>query len=329
MQLQLSFVLIILHCMDYIGCQQHSSSRHRQHKPISGVSSGCQQGGCLTCSDYNGCLSCKPRFFMHLERIGMKQIGVCMTSCPPGFYGTRSPERNTCTKCRSECDSCFNKNFCTHCRAGFYLHLGKCQENCPEGMVRSDAQRECILKCPADCESCVSSDMCKQCRPGLYQLSGMCHHVCPEDYEPNDKLMECIPQVHCEVGEWSEWSPCSKSGRTCGFKRGQETRTRQVMQYPSSFGKPCPEVSGIRECMVRRRKCPGRKKNERREGRNRNNRKDKENQEGRRERKREREREKERDTGEREDSVNRNKTEHRHRRGHETELVSPVDGPIQ
>lgn len=64
---------------------------------ISGVSSGCQQGGCLTCSDYNGCLSCKPRFFMHLERIGMKQIGVCMTSCPPGFYGTRSPERNTCT----------------------------------------------------------------------------------------------------------------------------------------------------------------------------------------------------------------------------------------
>jgi len=64
---------------------------------LSGESSGCQQGGCLTCSDYNGCLSCRPRFFMHLERIGMKQIGVCMTSCPLGFYGTRSPERNTCT----------------------------------------------------------------------------------------------------------------------------------------------------------------------------------------------------------------------------------------
>lgn len=61
------------------------------------MSSGCQQGGCLTCSDYNGCLSCKPRFFMHLERSGMKQIGVCMTSCPSGFYGTRSRERNTCT----------------------------------------------------------------------------------------------------------------------------------------------------------------------------------------------------------------------------------------
>ena len=50
----------------------------------------------------------------------------------------------SCQECRSECDSCFNKNFCTRCRAGFYLHLGKCQENCSEGLVRSDAQRECI-----------------------------------------------------------------------------------------------------------------------------------------------------------------------------------------
>lgn len=326
MQLQLiSFVLIIWHCMDYTGCQQHSSSRHRQHKQISGVSSGCQQSGCLTCSDYNGCLSCKPRFFMHLERIGMKQIGVCMTSCPPGFYGTRSPERNTCTKCRSECDSCFNKNFCTRCRPGFYLHLGKCQESCPEGLARSDTQRECVPKCPAECESCVNTETCTRCRSGLYQLNGRCHHVCPEDYEPSDKLMECVLQVHCEVGEWSEWNPCSRSGRTCGFKRGQETRTRQVLQYPSPFGKPCPDISEIKECLVKRKKCPGgRRKNERRERRNR---KDKESQEGKRERKRERE--KERDTGEREDSDNRNKTEHRHRRGHDTQPTPAEDGLVQ
>lgn len=331
MQLQLiSFVLIILHCMDYTGGQPHSSSRHRQHKQISGVGSGCQQGGCLTCSDYNGCLSCKPRFFMHLERIGMKQIGVCMTSCPPGFYGTRSPQRNTCTKCRSECDSCFNKNFCTRCKAGFYLHLGKCQENCPEGLVRSDTQRECVPRCPAECESCANSETCTRCRPGLYQLNGRCHHVCPEDYEPNDKVMECTVQVHCEVSEWSEWSPCSRSGRTCGFKRGQETRTRLVVQYPTPLGNPCPEISETKECLVKRRKCQGeRRRNQRKERRNRNNRKDKENPEGRREKKRERERERDRDTPEREDSENLNKTEHRHRRGHDTDPVSPDDGLVQ
>ncbi|XP_061531538.1 R-spondin-3 [Phycodurus eques] len=324
MQLQLiSFVWIILHCMDYTGCQQHSTSRHRQHKQISGVSSGCQQGGCLTCSDYNGCLSCKPRFFMHLERIGMKQIGVCMTSCPPGFYGTRSPERNTCTKCRSECDSCFNKNFCTRCRIGFYLHLGKCQESCPEGLVRSDTQRECVPTCPAECELCVNSETCTRCRPGLYQLNGRCHHICPDDYEPSDKLMECIRQVHCEVAEWSEWSPCSRSDRTCGFKRGQETRKRLVLQHSSPFGRPCPEILEIKECLVKRKQCPGRKSNDRKGRRNRNNRK--ENQEVRRDRKRERERA--RDTAARQD--NSNKTEHRHRRGHDLDPFSPEEGLVQ
>ncbi|XP_077432221.1 R-spondin-3 isoform X1 [Vanacampus margaritifer] len=327
MQLKLiSFVLIILHCMDYTGCQQHSTSRHWQHKPeISGVSSGCQQGGCLTCSDYNGCLSCKPRYFMHLERIGMKQIGVCMTSCPPGFYGTRSRERNTCTKCSPECDSCFNKKFCMRCQIGFYLHRGDCRESCPEDMVRSDTQRECvpIAECPADCELCENSEMCTICQPGLYQLNGRCHRICPDDYEPNDKLMECVPQVHCQVAEWSEWSPCSRSGRTCGFKRGQETRTRKVLQYPPPFGRPCPEISEIKDCVVTRRTCPGQRPNDRKQRRNRNNRK--ETKEVRREKKRERERA--RDTGDRQDV--RNKTEHRRRRGHDPDPFSPEDGLVQ
>lgn len=65
----------------------------------SNVSQGCQ-GGCATCSDYNGCLSCKPRLFFVLERIGMKQIGVCLSSCPSGYYGTRYPDIN---KCASKC----------------------------------------------------------------------------------------------------------------------------------------------------------------------------------------------------------------------------------
>ncbi len=63
------------------------------------------------------------------------------------LYGLNKRRRWVCvslSECRSECDSCFNKNFCTRCRAGFYLHLGKCQENCPEGLVRSDTHRECV-----------------------------------------------------------------------------------------------------------------------------------------------------------------------------------------
>lgn len=150
---------------------------------------GCQ-GGCQTCSVYNGCLTCKPKLFIHLERDGMRQIGVCLASCPNGFYGTRSPDRNDCisktrftsasswniyttddfvlhatalssqfrecgnacitclSECGSECDSCFNRNFCLRCRAGSYLHKGKCMESCPDGLVPSDTKKECV---PGEC----------------------------------------------------------------------------------------------------------------------------------------------------------------------------------
>ncbi|XP_016136658.1 R-spondin-3-like [Sinocyclocheilus grahami] len=307
MQLQLISIVLILHCMEYTNCQHHGS-RHRLHKQGSGVSSQGCQGGCQTCSVYNGCLTCKPKLFIHLERDGMRQIGVCLASCPNGFYGTRSPDRNDCIKCGSECDSCFNRNFCLRCRAGSYLHKGKCMESCPDELMPSDTKKECVPACPADCDSCQNSDTCTRCAPGHYLLHGQCHHVCPDEFEPND-LMECIPTVHCEVGEWSEWGPCSRSGKTCGFKWGEETRIRKVLQNSSPMGSPCPTISDKRECFVKRRRC--KPKGQRRgEKKKRFNLQEKENAEARRERKREREKE----TIDREDSESRNKTEHRRRR---------------
>lgn len=58
--------------------------------------------GCTSCSVVNGCLSCKPRLFFHLELDGMRQKGVCLSSCPRGYYGKRSPRTSTCNskKCR-------------------------------------------------------------------------------------------------------------------------------------------------------------------------------------------------------------------------------------
>lgn len=53
--------------------------------------------GCVTCSALNGCLSCKPRLFFHLELDGMRQRGTCLSSCPRGHYGMRSPHISTCT----------------------------------------------------------------------------------------------------------------------------------------------------------------------------------------------------------------------------------------
>ncbi|XP_067249753.1 R-spondin-3 [Chanodichthys erythropterus] len=308
MQLQLISIVLILHCMEYTNCQHHGS-RHRQHKQGSGVSTQGCQGGCQTCSVYNGCLTCKPKLFIHLERDGMRQIGVCLASCPNGFYGTRSPDRNDCIKCGSECDSCFNRNFCLRCRAGSYLHKGKCMESCPDGLVPSDTKKECVPACPVDCDSCQNSDTCMRCVPGHFLLHGQCYHICPDEFEPNNS-MECIPTAHCEVGEWGEWSPCSRLGKTCGFKWGEETRTRKVLQNPSPMGSQCPQTSEKRDCFVKRRRCKPAKGQRRGEKKKRFNLQEKENSEARRERKREREKE----TIDREDSESRNKTEHRRRR---------------
>ncbi|KAI6071301.1 R-spondin-3 isoform X1 [Aix galericulata] len=183
--------------------QHPMGSLHAMHP---NVSQGCQ-GGCATCSDYNGCLSCKPRLFFVLERIGMKQIGVCLSSCPSGYYGTRYPDINKCAKCKADCETCFTRNFCTKCKSGFYLYSGKCLEKCPDGL------------------------------------------------EANNHTMECTSIVHCEASEWSPWSPCTKKGKTCGFKRGNEIRVREIVQHPSARGNPCPATSESRKCVVQRKRC--------------------------------------------------------------------------
>ncbi|MBN3272761.1 RSPO3 protein, partial [Polyodon spathula] len=137
----------------------------------------------------------------------MRQTGVCLSSCPSGYYGTRSPDINKCTKCKADCDACFNRNFCTKCKAGFYVHMGRCLD------------------------------------------------TCPDEYEPKEQHMECTAIVHCEVGEWSLWSPCSKRGKTCGFKRGEESRTRETLRIPSASGDTCPATKEKRKCVVQRRRC--------------------------------------------------------------------------
>ncbi|XP_054839217.1 R-spondin-3 [Eublepharis macularius] len=206
MQLRLvSWFFIILNLMEYVG-SQHPSRVRRQGRMNPSVSQPCP-GGCATCSEYNGCVTCKPRFFFFLERIGIRQTGVCLTSCPSGYYGKRFPEPNACTKCKADCEACFNNNFCTKCKNGFYLHLGKCLENCPEWL------------------------------------------------EPNNYTMECNDIVHCKTSEWSPWGLCTKKGKTCGFKRGNETRIREVLQLPSTKGSPCPHTSETRKCVVQRKKC--------------------------------------------------------------------------
>ncbi|XP_039981939.1 R-spondin-3-like [Xiphias gladius] len=211
--------------------------------------------GCASCSALNGCLSCKPRLFFHLELDGIRQRGTCLSSCPRGHYGMRSPHINTCTRCKEECAFCFSENFCTRCHAAHFLFRGKCENSCPNGLTANTALRECT-ECPIGCEVCVRRNVCLRCRADLYFLHGQCHLTCPSGSEPDVQVMQCIPQVNCEVGEWTEWGPCMQKRSMRPYSRGKETRTRQILRAPSLFGDPCPHVSEIRKCVLKKRQSP-------------------------------------------------------------------------
>ncbi|XP_029985174.1 R-spondin-3-like isoform X1 [Sphaeramia orbicularis] len=252
--MRISLFIWILHFMNLTKGQD--STKLMPYRRNSSVSRLCP-AGCATCSALNGCLSCKPRLFFHLELDGMRQRGTCLSSCPRGHYGMRSPYINTCTKCRDDCASCFSENFCTRCHLGHFLFRGRCENSCPNGLTADTELRECT-ECPPGCELCMKRNTCVRCRTDLYFHQGQCHLTCPSGFEPDVQLMQCLAQVsplivHCEVGEWTEWSPCARKRSMRAYRRGEETRTREVLHSPSLYGDPCPHVSEIRKCVIKKR----------------------------------------------------------------------------
>uniref|UniRef100_A0A8C5UD09 R-spondin 1 n=1 Tax=Malurus cyaneus samueli TaxID=2593467 RepID=A0A8C5UD09_9PASS len=166
------------------------------------LSQGCARG-CDLCSEFNGCLRCSPKLFILLERNDIRQIGICLPSCPLGYFGLRNTDMN---KCISEyCESCFSRNFCTKCKEGLYLHKGRCYVTCPEGYAAANGTMEC---------------------------------------------------TQCEMSEWGPWGPCSKKRKLCGFKKGNEDRTRRILQAPSGDVSLCPPTTEVRRCTVQKSQCP-------------------------------------------------------------------------
>ncbi|XP_068121534.1 R-spondin-1 [Hyperolius riggenbachi] len=136
------FTVLVLILMDIADSSKVVKGRRHKRRSTE-VSLGCGKG-CEACSEVNGCIKCSPRLFIHLERNDIRQIGVCLQSCPAGFYGDRNRNMNKCTKCKvTNCENCFSKTFCTKCNDGFYLHKGVCYSTCPEGFVAANGTMEC------------------------------------------------------------------------------------------------------------------------------------------------------------------------------------------
>ena len=51
------------------------------------------------------------------------------------------------------------------------------------------------------------------------------------------------PPRDCRVGQWSDWSACSK---TCGI--GEMNRYRKVLRHSRRGGRPCPPLQESKWC---------------------------------------------------------------------------------
>ncbi|XP_070798162.1 R-spondin-2 isoform X2 [Pituophis catenifer annectens] len=137
----------------------------------------------------------------------------------------------------------------------FALIVLNCMDysHCQGGRLRR-GKRGCRIE---NCDSCFSRDFCTKCKPGFYLYRGRCFGECPDGFVHLDETMEC---VGCQVGPWSEWAVCSTNNKTCGFKWGLETRTRQIVKKPAKDTIPCPTIAESRRCKMALRHCPGGKR---------------------------------------------------------------------
>ncbi|XP_053098727.1 R-spondin-2 isoform X3 [Hemicordylus capensis] len=137
---------------------------------------------------------------------------------------------------------------------------GECLNSCPSGYygLRAPDMNRCSRCRIENCDSCFSRDFCTKCKPGFYLYRGRCFGECPDGFAALEETMECVEG--CEVGPWSEWGTCSRNNKTCGFKWGLETRTRQIVKKPAKDTILCPTIAESRRCKMALRHCPGGKR---------------------------------------------------------------------
>uniref|UniRef100_A0A8C6Y727 Thrombospondin type-1 domain-containing protein 7A n=1 Tax=Naja naja TaxID=35670 RepID=A0A8C6Y727_NAJNA len=63
-------------------------------------------------------------------------------------------------------------------------------------------------------------------------------------------FQSCVITKECQVSEWSEWSPCSKTCFDMTFSKGYRTRTRTIKQFPIDSESECPNLEETEQCVT-------------------------------------------------------------------------------
>ncbi|XP_069115537.1 R-spondin-1-like [Argopecten irradians] len=73
------------------------------------------------CASQVGCSLCDNGYCLHYQKNGTSTLGVCLSSCPSGYY-CQQIRFSICKACKdTNCDTCNFLGKCTNCKSGFSL----------------------------------------------------------------------------------------------------------------------------------------------------------------------------------------------------------------
>nr|XP_027218668.1 R-spondin-3-like [Penaeus vannamei] len=114
----------------------------------------------------NGCLACKPPFYLLLRRDGARQTASCTRACPRGFYKVTKKRNGFCAKCTMRgCAECDRHHYCSRCAADFVNFFGKCIPSHPENALETPYPRKTIYSPPAILETSGTPPSARGTRP--------------------------------------------------------------------------------------------------------------------------------------------------------------------
>lgn len=102
--------------------------------------------------------------------------------------------------------------------------------------------RDCVLDSWSDWTTCSASCDGFQARTRSVKVAPVGGGTPCEDLQES-KECNSNCKLDCQLGEWKEWSPCSK---TCGG--GTSERTRAIVQQVKNGGAACDSVSEAKTC---------------------------------------------------------------------------------
>lgn len=74
------------------------------------------------------------------------------------------------------------------------------------------------------------------------------YSFCKQDKLPIT-FQSCVITKECQVSEWSEWTPCSKTCFDMTTPKGNRTRSRTIKQLPIGSESECPQLEETEQCV--------------------------------------------------------------------------------